>query len=368
VSAEYLMWWTRGTQLPVLASTSSTPYNGFLGVGDTVPVLGGDRFGQTLHTGGRFGLGWWFTEQQCRGIETRVFFLGRNGTTADVNSNQYPLLARPFYNTNGDPTLLPAVTGIRTTPVGSFSELVARPDLAVGGVAARLENTMWGAEVNYRRNLSCYPCARLEAIAGFRYLNFKEELTVTESFARNGTATSVPTPAVAGVLTDQFRVENNFYGGQVGLVGEIRRGRWALDGRASVAFGTVHQQVEINGGQLLLMPNGTTAAYTGGLLALPGANIGTYSQSKFAVMPEVGFNVGYYVTPHLKVFVGYNFLYLSSVIRAADTIDTTIDAARVPNLFPPGIAPVPGVPHPAPQFRTTDFFAQGINFGLQWTW
>ena len=83
----------------------------------------------------------------------------------------------------GSPLLLPAVTGIRSTPVGTFSELVARPDLAVGGVAAQLENTIWGAEVNYRRNLSCYPCARLEGIAGFRYLNFKEELTVTESFA-----------------------------------------------------------------------------------------------------------------------------------------------------------------------------------------
>jgi hypothetical protein len=370
ITAEYLMWWTRSTQLPVLATTSSVPFNGFLGVGDTVPVLGGDRFGQTLHGGGRFGGVWWFTDQQCCGLDGRMFFLGRNGTTEVVNSNQYPLLARPFFNVNGDPALLPAVSGIRTTPVGSFSELVARPDLANGSVAAQLENTMWGAEANFRRALCCAPCARLDGIIGFRYLNFKEQLTVTETFLRT-TPTSdlaIGAPALGGVISDRFRTENNFYGGQVGLVGEVRRGRWFVDGRGSIAFGTVNQKAEIAGGQALLMPGGTVGVYQGGLLALPGANIGTFSQNRFAVLPEVGVNVGYHLTNHLRVFVGYNFLYVSSMLRAADTVDTTVDAARVPNLFPPGIPVAPGVPRPAPQMRATDFFAQGINFGLQFTW
>ena len=84
--------------------------------------------------------------------------------------------------------------------------------------------------------------------------------------------------------------------------------------------------------------------------------------------PVLGINLGYHITPHVRVFVGYNFLYLSSVLRAADTIDPFVDAGRVPNFLnnPPPI--LPGTPRPAPQFRETDFWAQGINFGIQWTW
>ena len=67
--------------------------------------------------------------------------------------------------------------------------------------------------------------------------------------------------------------------------------------------------------------------------------------------------------------MGYNFLYLSSVLRPAGTIDPVIDAARIPNFpLPNSPAILPGTPRPEPQFRTTDFWAQGINFGIQWTW
>ncbi len=135
-----------------------------------------------------------------------------------------------------------------------------------------------------------------------------------------------------------------------------------------MAFGTVFQTAEIAGGQTRLLPNGTVGQYAGGLYALPGANIGTHTQNKFAVMPEAGFNVGYHVTPGFRVFVGYNFLYLSSVLRPANVIDPNLDAARIPNFAVPGSpAPLP-FPRPQPQLTTTDFFAQGLNFGMQWTW
>ena len=112
----------------------------------------------------------------------------------------------------------------------------------------------------------------------------------------------------------------------------------------------------------------TIRQYAGGLLALPGANAGSFTQNKFAVLPEVGFNVGYHITPHFRVFVGYNFLYLSSVLRPAGLINPNVDPARIPNFpLPNGGSPV-FPPQPAPLFRTTDFFAQGINFGIQFTW
>ena len=173
---------------------------------------------------------------------------------------------------------------------------------------------------------------------------------------------------ISGVINDSFRTENRFHGGQVGLTGEVRRGRWYVDGRASIAFGTVFQRADVGGGQQLLFANGAVGQYQGGLLAVPGANIGAFTQNKFAVAPEVSLNFGYHLTPNMRVFVGYNFLYLSSVLRPGNVIDTNIDAARIPNFVVPGNpAPLP-FPRPQPQFNTTDFFAQGINWGVQWTW
>jgi len=354
VGAEYLGWWTKSTQLPTLVTTSLPADNGIVGAPSTISVLGGS-FGETLHSGGRFSGGWWFSDEQYRGLDWRFLFLFRNGSSFATNTNAYPVLARPFFNVNN--------------PVGPFSEVIGAPGLASGGVAVNLDNSLWGAEINYRRFLRGNGCARLDGLIGFRYLNFTENLTITESFVRTpNSSMAIGTPATAGIVQDSFRAENNFYGGQVGLSGEVRRGRWFVNGRASVALGTVQQTAVINGGQALTFADGSVGQYQGGLLALPGSNIGTWSQNKFAVMPEVGLNVGYHITPNLRIFGGYNFLYLSNVLRASGTIDQNVDAARVPN-FPVAGATTPLLPaRPAPQFNTTDFWAQGVSFGLQWSW
>jgi hypothetical protein len=102
---------------------------------------------------------------------------------------------------------------------------------------------------------------------------------------------------------------------------------------------------------------------------VPGANIGRFSQDKFAVVPEVGLNIGWQATERMKLFVGYNFLYLSSALRPGGAIDPRLDAARVPNLLPPGSgAPLAGVIRPAPQFNTDGYFIQGISFGMSYRW
>jgi hypothetical protein len=354
VGAEYLGWWTRSTQVPALVTTSLPASNGILGAPTTATVLGGS-FGQTLHGGARFSGGWWFSDEQYRGLDWRFLFLFSSGDSFATNTNAYPVLARPFININN--------------PVGPYSEIIGAPGLANGGVVVNLDNSLWGAELNYRRFLRGNACARLDGIAGFRYLNFTENLSITESFVRTpDSPLGIGTPATSGIVQDQFRAENNFYGGQIGLAGEVRRGRWFLNGRSSIAFGTVRQTATIGGGQAPAFADGSIGQYQGGLLALPGANQGTFSQNKFAVLPEVGLNVGYHITPHLRAFVGYNFLYLSNVLRASGTVDPVVDAARIPNFQPPSpngpLYPV----RPAPQFTTTDFWAQGISFGLQWSW
>jgi hypothetical protein len=361
VSAEVLTWWNRSAQVPPLVTTSSPQFNGIVGTGDTRVLLGGSSFGDTFHVGGRIGGGHWFDDNQCSGLDWRVFWVAPASSTFVAATPPYPLLARPFFNVN--PNTLPFVG------FGSTAEVVGGPGVANGAVSATFKSTIWGAEVNYLQNLWRNPCARLDALVGYRYIDLLENLTINEAFVRTpGSDMSVGGPAVAGALTDTFRTQNQFHGGQIGLLGTVQRGRWSINTRATVAFGTVFQSAEISGGQLLTLANGGVQSTPGGLLTVPGTNIGRFSQERFGVVPEIGLNLGYQLTSRLKVFVGYNFLYLSSAVRPGGVIDPNVDAARVPNLLPAGTAAPVAPIHPQPLLNTSGYFIQGINFGLVYRW
>jgi len=352
--ADLLLWWVSPASVPALVTTSSPAFNGVPGQGDTSVVFGNGSLPSSLHTGARFGGTYWFDDCHSWGLDASLFFLGRNGKEFVATTDQYPLLARPFVNANqGVP----------------FSEIVAAPGLAVGSVAVRSDTQLWGADVNFRRSLLCGPCSKLDLLVGYRYLRLTDELTVTETFNRTPgslAAIGVPT-ALFGTVSDQFRTANNFHGVNLGLAGEMRRGRWTAEGRASVALGTVFQTVEVNGAQNIQFAGGAGTA-TGGLLALPGANIGTFGQNKFGVLPEAGLKLSYDVTPHWKLGVGYNFLYLNSVVRAGQQIDPVLDVNRIPNFPLPGTIPALAATRPTVPLRTTDIFAQGVSFSVQYTW
>jgi hypothetical protein len=105
--------------------------------------------------------------------------------------------------------------------------------------------------------------------------------------------------------------------------------------------------------------------FTGGLLAV-GPNLGTFNRDQFSVVPEVTINLGYWVTPTIKAYVGYNFLYWSNVLRAGDQIDRVVDVTFVPN--PPMNVPPSGLVRPQPTFHSSDLALNGIQFGLMGRW
>lgn len=351
--ADLLLWWIRSPHIPALVTTGTPQSNGILGSPSTQVLIDDDALSNTFHTGGRFGGVYWLGCEQRWGVDGNLWFVGPTGKDVTINSGA-GLLARPFFNLNqGVP----------------FSEVIAAPGLATGAVAVTTETYMWGAEANLRRFLLGNPCSRLDLLFGFRYVGLNEELQITETFARTpGSSLAIGSPSVvAGTVTDKFRTENHFFGAQVGLAGEVRRGRWFTEGRATIAFGDVFQSVEVNGAQNLQLAGGP-AGFGGGLLALPGANIGRFTQERFAVVPEVGLKVGLHLTPRLRAAVGYNFLYLSSALRPGDQIDQGLDVTRIPNFPLPGtITPLQTV-RPAVTLRDSGVFAQGVSFSVQYNW
>jgi hypothetical protein len=77
----------------------------------------------------------------------------------------------------------------------------------------------------------------------------------------------------------------------------------------------------------------------------------------------VGINVGYQLTEHLRAFVGYSFLYWTHVARPGDQIDRAVNPTQLPlSTTAPQLT---GPARPAPVLRDTDFWAQGISFGVE---
>jgi hypothetical protein len=364
VRAEYLQWWTRGYHLPVLVTTgaATTPeaVRGDLGQPDTVVLFGGDRTNQTLQSGARLMAVWNFDPCNECGLDGGYFFLGRRNGVFAADSSQFPVLARPFFNVN----------------IGAQDrELTATPGLLPGDLLkltgnVRVDNftELQGAELNVRKYL-CGNCRySLYGLAGFRYLDLHEGLSITENVVSHAAVggTTVFDPGNLIVVNDAFNTRNRFYGGQVGLDGELRRGRWFLGGRLQVAVGATQQTIDINGSQTVTTPAGGRSTFVGGLLALP-SNIGTSTQNRFSVVPQVGLKVGYNLTDNLRVFACYDFLYWTNVVRPGDQIDTNLNVTQIPNFgTSPAFAPPSNIVRPIVPFATSSYFAHGFSAGLEW--
>ena len=160
-------------------------------------------------------------------------------------------------------------------------------------------------------------------------------------------------------------MNNSFYGAQAGLSGSYHRGPWTADLRGQLALGSTYQSLRIDGNEQIIQPTGTLSSQ-GGLLALP-SNIGSHHHATFSVVPEVALTVGYQVNPNVRVFVGYDVLYWTGVARAGEQIDPALDVTKIPFFNSAGLPPAPGN-HPQVVFRESDFWAQGLLVGVQFTY
>ena len=93
------------------------------------------------------------------------------------------------------------------------------------------------------------------------------------------------------------------------------------------------------------------------------SNIGRYYRNAFSVVPEGGINLGWNITPRIKATVGYTFLYWSDVARPGNLIDRNVNPAYQPTNQFYGIGGGPNTP--TFSFHETGFWAQGVNFGLE---
>jgi hypothetical protein len=362
-SADYLMWWVRKGETPPLVVTGS-PADAFPGALDQphTRILFGDHgldYGK--FNGRRLNVGGWLDDEGTLGVEAGGLLLERRSVqfSAHGDANGQPFLATPFVN---------AVTG--NDNVYFISQNFADPSISAmltGGVGIFSATRLWGWDVNGVASLVRTDEWKVNGLVGFRQLSLREDLshvTTVSNLAPGGASLFLTTPVEPGftvTTSDSFGTSNLFNGAQVGARIDRRWGVFILEVTGKVALGSMHQEATIQGLTSTTAPLPVTQA-VGGIYA-QASNIGHYNRDVFAVVPELGVNFAVNVTSNIRARVGYTFLYASSVARPGEQIDTALNVNRVPIDFNFG---TPGGPNrPAFDMKSTGFWAQGINFGLE---
>ena len=248
------------------------------------------------------------------------------------------------------------------TPGGEMGIPIADPLRGFSGTVGLITTLqLWGADANGILTVVRNPVLEWTVLGGFRYADLRERLQIYN------TTTDLIFDNVIS-LDDSFRTRNQFYGGQIGSRFAFERNQFSLDLTGKLALGATHQVVDIRGfitqtGPNPLVPPGL-GTFPGGLFAQT-SNTGRRALDQFAVLPSLELKVGYAISQRARVLVGYDIMYWSRVVRPGDQIDHNVNLSQNAVLDPNGVGKLVGLALPAPLFNRSDFWAQGINVGLE---
>jgi hypothetical protein len=329
-----------------LVTISPIATAGAVGVDGTKVLVGeknfdyGDYFNVFRLTGGV-----WDCNRVC-GFEASGFISESRSENFFIEApgNVNYVIARPFINAlNGQPSSL----------------LVSFPGQFTGTATVNGHIHFGGAEANALRSLLYCDQVKLNLLAGIRYVDLSEDLSIASSSFFPNPADPF-TPFITSTVADSFNTHNRFFGAQVGAEAELRRGRWFVDMTGKIAVGDMEERVTI-GGATNTTAFGASTVVPGGLLALV-SNSGRSTRSEFAYVPEGTIKFGYQWTQRISTYIGANGLYLSRVARPGEQIDPVVNPTLVPvsTQFGSNFGPA----RPLPTFRQTDFWALGAVIGL----
>jgi hypothetical protein len=260
------------------------------------PAVGGDALDPSPLSGGRFTLGGSADDSDTVGTEVTYLF-----------------------------------TGSRTATTTSARFADGRP---VERSTTSLTNRLTGWEINGMANLVAGPDLRVHGLVGYRYFMANEGLRLDRMTWR-------PDEMVGAA--DQIDAHNRFHGGQLGLFGDYSRGAVFLEAVGKVALGQATNVARASGQSVGVSPGypvpGVRVTQDGvlGRAAYPVRVV----HSGFAVLPEATVKLGCRMRDRSRVYLGYNFLYLSEAARAGDQVETPTAVDR------------------------SDFWVQGLLFGLE---
>lgn len=182
--------------------------------------------------------------------------------------------------------------------------------------SATLKTSVWGAETNFLAE-TFNPNSSLSAtpLVGFRYFNFREDLRQTGlyTFAPFDPLTGLPLPPITGTRIIDATTNNNVFGPQVGLRGELRNKWFTLGVQPKVMLGLNSYKAEL---------------LTQGILEPNEPERMLYEKNNtFGVLADLEVYSRLRLSEYLSLRVGYNFLWSGLITRPADNIVYNIQSA-----------------------------------------
>jgi hypothetical protein len=195
----------------------------------------------------------------------------------------------------------------------------------------------------------------VDVFAGYQFSRLDDYLTL-EATTTSIDPLGVPPVGTVFDIRDSFATQNEFHGVSIGFWSETRHGYTSIELLGKLAIGDMRQAVAISGSTITDEPADDPAFAGEGLFAR-ATNSGEFDRHRFVVVPEINVNIGYEFKPSWRATVGYTFIYWSSVVLAGNQIDRTVD-----------LSGLPGAERPQFTFNRSDFWAQGLSFGVEHRW
>jgi hypothetical protein len=335
-NAELLGWATKGQDLPVLVTNSAA-------VNPNTILFGNERVHDDMRLGGRITAGWWWTPEQRGGLQVQYFGVDGEDIDYRAGSGISQVVARPFLN----------------AATGPAAALVNAPGVANGGIRVRADMEFTGAGAHLRHRIAVGPCYRIDWLLGYRYLRLYDQLRTQEEFRSLSPASGF----AAGLDVerfDRFRTENEFHGGELGIVAQWRRNCWSVDFLGKAAYGASHQGLFVQGQTTTYDPVADiTTAYNGGLLAQQ-SNAGSVTATQESFVGELGIALTYHICCQTRLAVGYTAVYWADVARSAEQLDLTVAPAQIPPAGGIGGRPA------AVLTGDTEFWAHGLTASFEY--
>lgn len=339
-NAGYLLWWAKSSDLPVLATASSDPNgSGALGDTNTGIVFGGTSINGEARGGGKFDFGMWLDSGHTSAWQLTYYFLGEKEESFFGSQEDYPLLARPFFNVEA---------------ASEDARIIADPDEFDGSMNLRAVTELHTSALAYRQLVSRRPGGRVDCLMGYRFAYLGESVNIVHS----STDLSSADAGTVIDLADSFDTRNTFHGAEIGFELQQQMDRiWNCVCIAKIALGGSHSETQIVG--QTTTDDGATSTTTSSGLLVQDSNRGIFRDTEFNTVSEFGISLNRRVTDNFSFTFAYNILLWSHVMRAAEQIDRNIN----PTQIPPGTLSGPALP--AFPNNSTSYWAHGINFNLE---
>lgn len=351
IRADFMQLWIDGQTAPSLVTTgragTARDVAGQIGQLGTQTLYGG-LIDDESRAAGRFEIGRYLGDTGLS-VSGSILFAEDVSNRFYADGTQYSILARPF---------------VDVTPGGAnngeAADVIQFENEMRGNVSVDSLTEFGGADALIRALLINHGDRQMESFVGYRYLQLDDQLTIHDERR----ALLDGGGFQAGTLleqTDRFAVDNRFHGATMGIRSSTSNGIWSLNTQVQLGLGVTRSNVTASGFSLRSEPQAgggvvTSQSDTG--LLVRSTNSGSRDYNELAVAPEIHLSLTRHLWNNWDLSIGYQFLYLSRVLRAAEQIDPLLNQSDLT------IGGFTGSRRPDPTAVYNDLLAHGITFGV----